>query len=62
MAQVTVTPQKFAMVFFEPDRIKAVAEETAAAVGLPADLAEISREAKVDADRMRADLVEKAHA
>ena len=39
MAQVTVTPQKFAMVFFEPDRIKAVAEETAAAVGLPADLA-----------------------
>jgi len=38
MARVTVSPHKFTMVFFDPDRIKAVAEETADAVGLPADL------------------------
>jgi hypothetical protein len=38
MARVTVNPQKFDMVYFDADRIKAVAEETASAVGLPADV------------------------
>src|SRR3954470_8319809 len=38
MAKVTVNPQKFNMVFFDAERIKAVADETADAVGLPADL------------------------
>ena len=38
MARITVSPEKFTMVFYDADRIKQVAEETADTVGLPADL------------------------
>ena len=37
MAKVTVTPEKFEMVFFDADEITRIAEKVAEAVGLPDD-------------------------
>lgn len=37
MAKVTVTPEKFELVFFDADEITRIAEKVADAVGLPAD-------------------------
>jgi hypothetical protein len=38
VAQVVLRPEKYALVDFDPERIKAIAEEVADAAGLPADL------------------------
>ena len=37
MANVTVTPETFSLVFFDANEIKAAAEQAADDVGLPAD-------------------------
>ena len=37
MAEVVLRPDKYALVDFEPERIKAIAEQVADAAGLPAD-------------------------
>ena len=39
MAEITVLPAEFTMVFFDASRIAALAEQVASDIGLPADLA-----------------------